>query len=317
MENWTFCGVINIMKEAGYTSSDVVARLRGILHMKKIGHTGTLDPDATGVLPVCLGAATRLCGMLTDEDKEYECVCRLGVTTDTQDMSGTVLTSVPAESVAAAVGEEQLLEALRFFTGTYDQLPPMYSAVKIGGKKLYEYARRGVTVERKPRKVTIHEAELLSAELPLFRFRVRCSRGTYIRTLCADIGERLGTGAAMESLVRTRVGRCGLEEAVTLDAVERSMKEDPAAVRSMILPLEDFFQDLPRVQICGDDTAAKLLANGNRLECQRTDILQPDRELAELDGTCVRICDRDGTFRAVYRVDARNAVLIPEKMFLG
>lgn len=316
MENRTFVGVINIMKEAGYTSSDVVARLRGILHMKKIGHTGTLDPDATGVLPVCLGPATRLCGMLTEEDKEYECVCRLGVTTDTQDMSGQVLTSVSAGTVMQTVVEEQIREALQSFTGTYDQLPPMYSAVKIGGKKLYEYARRGETVERKPRKVTIHETMLQSVELPLFRFRVRCSRGTYIRTLCADIGEKLGTGAAMESLVRTRVGRCRVEDAVTLDEVERRMKEDPVTVRELILPLDTFFAELPGVQILPDDTAAKLLANGNRLGFELTDLLQQGLDPEKLDGTGVRVYDRDGSFRAVYRTDAANAMLIPEKMFL-
>ena len=169
-------GVINIYKEKGYTSHDVVAKLRGILHQKKIGHTGTLDPDAEGVLPVCLGRGTRLCDMLTDHEKEYEAVLLLGVVTDTQDTTGTVLHTSPV-----TVSEEEVKACIQSFIGEQMQIPPMYSALKVGGKKLYELAREGIEVERKPRPVCFHEIEILEMELPRVRIRVRCSKGTYIR----------------------------------------------------------------------------------------------------------------------------------------
>ena len=196
-------GVIVIRKEKDFTSHDVVAKLRGILHMKKIGHTGTLDPDAEGVLPVALGKATRLVDMITDKEKTYEAVMRLGVVTDTQDMSGTVL----SQASELHVTEEELRAAIESFVGDYMQVPPMYSALKVNGKKLYELAREGKTVERKPRPVHFYEIEILEINLPLVRFCVTCSKGTYIRTLCHDIGEKLGCGAAMETLLRTKVGR--------------------------------------------------------------------------------------------------------------
>ena len=202
-------GIINIYKEAGYTSHDVVAKLRGILGQKKIGHTGTLDPDATGVLPVCLGVGTKLCDMLTDEDKEYVAELYLGVTTDTQDMSGTVLSRDEVNT-----DEEHLKEIIYSFKGSYEQLPPMYSALKVNGKKLYELAREGKTVERKTRNVYIKEIEIMEIKLPLVKMRVVCSKGTYIRTLCDDIGKKAGCGGAMKSLERTRVGRFYIEEAL-------------------------------------------------------------------------------------------------------
>lgn len=178
-------GIINIYKEAGYTSHDVVARLRRILGQKKIGHTGTLDPDAVGVLPVCLGVGTRLCDMLTEENKEYVAELRFGVTTDTQDMSGTVLSRQ-----AVTITEKQAAEIADSFLGDYEQVPPMYSALKVNGRKLYELAREGLEVERKARCVRIEELEILHMELPVIRLRVVCSKGTYIRTLCDDIGDR-------------------------------------------------------------------------------------------------------------------------------
>ena len=208
-------GIINIYKEAGYTSHDVVAKLRGILGQKKIGHTGTLDPDATGVLPVCLGVGTKLCDMLTDEDKEYVAELYLGVTTDTQDMTGTVLSQ---EEVT--IDEEQLKRIIYSFKGTYEQLPPMYSAIKVNGKKLYELAREGKTVERTRRSVRIEEIEILEINLPLVKMRVVCSKGTYIRTLCDDIGKKAGCGGAMKSLERTRVGGFLIEDALKLDRIK-------------------------------------------------------------------------------------------------
>ena len=172
-------GIIVIRKEKGYTSHDVVAKLRGILHMKKIGHTGTLDPDAEGVLPVALGKATKLVDLITDKEKTYEAVMRLGVVTDTQDMTGTILSQTEQISVT----EKEVKEAAESFLGEQLQIPPMYSALKVNGKKLYELAREGKTVERKPRPVHFYQIEILEINLPLVRYRVVCSKGTYILSL--------------------------------------------------------------------------------------------------------------------------------------
>ena len=194
-------GVLNIYKEAGFTSHDVVAKLRGILKQKKIGHTGTLDPDAVGVLPVCLGKATKICDLLTDETKTYEAVLRLGIVTDTQDMSGKILEEHPVNC-----SKTEIINCVEGFLGEQMQIPPMYSALKVDGKKLYEYAREGKTVERKARPVTFYEIKICEMDLPEVTIRVSCSKGTYIRTLCHDIGEKLGCGGAMQHLTRVRVG---------------------------------------------------------------------------------------------------------------
>ena len=183
-------GIVNIYKEKGYTSHDVVAVLRKVVGQKKIGHTGTLDPDATGVLPVCLGRATKVCELLTDHDKTYETLLLLGKTTDTQDISGEVL----EERDPGNLTEEEVRSCIESFIGEYDQIPPMYSALKVNGKKLYELAREGKTVERKSRKVQIHGIRILEMNLPHVRMEVDCSKGTYIRTLCHDIGEKLQVG---------------------------------------------------------------------------------------------------------------------------
>ena len=196
-------GILNVYKEKGYTSHDVVAKLRGIVGQKKIGHTGTLDPDAEGVLPVCLGRATKVCDMLTEKDKTYEAVLLLGKETDTQDISGTVLRVGETEGLT----QEQVKDCVMSFVGEYDQIPPMYSALKVNGKKLYELAREGKTIERKSRKVEIKEIRILEMALPRVRMEVSCSKGTYIRTLCHDIGEKLGCFGCMESRLRTKVSR--------------------------------------------------------------------------------------------------------------
>jgi len=213
-------GVININKEAGYTSMDVVAKMRGILKMKKIGHTGTLDPAATGVLPVCVGKGTKLVEKFMADDKVYRAVMLLGVTTDSQDMTGEVIT----ESTVGVTPPE-VLEAIGSFVGGYDQLPPMYSAKKVNGKKLVDLARKGIEVERQPRFVNIMSINVEEMELPRVTMTVTCSKGTYIRTLCHDIGQKLGCGAAMESLIRTRVGRFKLEDAITLGELEKLRDE--------------------------------------------------------------------------------------------
>ena len=210
-------GILNVYKEKGFTSHDVVAKLRGILKQKKIGHTGTLDPDAEGVLPVCLGNATKLCDMLADKSKTYETVLQLGVETDTQDMSGTILEENPVECTM-----EEIQRVVMEFVGEYAQIPPMYSAKKISGKKLYELAREGKVVERKPSMVQIHSIDILDIDMENARIsmRVDCSKGTYIRTLCHDIGQKLGCKGAMQSLLRTRVSNFYLKDSLRLSEIE-------------------------------------------------------------------------------------------------
>lgn len=214
-------GVINIYKEAGFTSFDVVAKMRGILKMKKIGHTGTLDPAAVGVLPVCVGKGTKLVEKFMADDKVYQAVMLLGVTTDSQDMTGEVI----AEKEVKA-SEEEVRSAINSFVGGYDQLPPMYSAKKVNGKKLVDLARKGIEVERQPRFVNIMAIDIDKVDLPRVTMTVTCSKGTYIRTLCHDIGQKLSCGAAMESLVRTRVGRFKIEDAITLAELEKLRDEE-------------------------------------------------------------------------------------------
>ena len=292
-------GVIVIRKEKDFTSHDVVAKLRGILHMKKIGHTGTLDPDAEGVLPVALGKATRLVDMITDTEKKYEAVMRLGVVTDTQDMSGTVL----SQAAELHVTEEELRAAIESFAGDYMQVPPMYSALKVNGKKLYELAREGKTVERKPRPVHFYEIEILEINLPLVRFCVTCSKGTYIRTLCHDIGEKLGCGAAMETLLRTKVGRFTLDDAITLAQTEEAVKN--GEIESKVLGIEEILAEYPRV--CCTKEGDRLLANGNPL-------VQALVGAEEKDGW-IRMCNSEGSFAGVYQWDEKRDRYFPVKMF--
>ena len=208
-------GILNVYKEQGFTSFDVVAKLRGITHMKKIGHTGTLDPMAVGVLPVCFGTATKLCEFLTDHEKVYETVLYLGRETDSQDATGEIVKETPV-----TVSEEEIRSIVSGFVGTYEQMPPMYSAKQVDGVRLYDLARRGKSVERKAVPVFIRSIDILSLELPRVRMRVTCGKGTYIRTLCADIGEKCGCGGMMEELTRIRVGVFDISSALTFEQIE-------------------------------------------------------------------------------------------------
>ena len=291
-------GIINVRKEKGFTSFDVVAKLRGILKMKKIGHTGTLDPDAEGVLPVCIGKATRVCDLLTDKDKVYETVMLLGKETDTQDMTGTIL-----KESKVNLSIEEVKQCIESFVGEYAQIPPMYSALKVNGKKLYELAREGKTVERKPRPVHFYEIEILDISFPLVRFRVTCSKGTYIRTLCHDIGEKLGCGAAMESLLRTKVGRFTLDDAITLAQTEEAVQEE--TIESKILGIEEILAEYPRV--CCTKEGDRLLANGNPL-------VQALVDAQEKNGW-IRMCSSEGSFAGVYQWDEKRNRYFPVKMF--
>ena len=294
-------GIINVYKEQGYTSHDVVAKLRGILHMKKIGHTGTLDPDAVGVLPVCIGRATKSCGMITDWGKAYEAVMLLGTRTDTQDVSGTVL-----EQKEVNVTEVQIMDTINSFVGEYDQIPPMYSALKHNGKKLYELARQGIEVERKARRInisSIHVNELnLEDKVKTVTFTVECSKGTYIRTLCEDIGNKLGCGACMQSLKRTRVGLFGTDTSYTLSQLQELA--DNSKIEDVIIAVDNMFPDYPKVTVCeGFD---KLLYNGNKL---------PEKAIiGEIgDNKEVRLYNNSQEFIGIYKYE--KGEFIPVKIF--
>ncbi len=230
-------GIIIIDKPEGWTSQDVAAKLRGVFQERRIGHGGTLDPMATGVLPIFVGRATRAVEFFESAEKEYIAGLRLGLETNTQDITGEIVAEKP---VSAA--RDRVEAALPRFLGPQQQLPPMYSAVKIGGKKLYELARQGKTVERKPRNIEISELELLEGSGRDYLLRVRCSKGTYVRTLCHDIGQALGCGGCMSSLRRTRAGCYDIGQAVSLDALMQA--QDPAA---LLRPVDSLFADLPAV----------------------------------------------------------------------
>jgi len=246
-------GILIIDKPADWTSHDVVAKLRGILHERRIGHAGTLDPMATGVLPVFVGRATRAVEFAAEREKEYIATLSLGMTTDTQDSTGALLTThevtASRQDVEAVLGQ---------FRGEILQIPPMYSAIKRQGQKLYELARRGQEVERDPRPITIYELELLEQLSPAdYRLRVLCSKGTYVRTLCHDIGQALGCGGCLSALRRTRSAGFALEDAVTLE--QAAAAEDPA---SLLLPVDAYFSDTP-ILLLTDAKAEKRLRNGN------------------------------------------------------
>ena len=230
-------GVLNVRKEKGFTSHDVVAKLRGILHMKKIGHTGTLDPEAEGVLPVVLGKATRLVDMLTEKEKTYEALLHLGIETDTQDMTGTVLKELPVTVTEEDVKKQQKA------SGRTAADPAHVSALKVDGKKLYELAREGKTVERKPRTVYFREISILEMKLPLVRISVTCSKGTYIRTLCHDIGQKLGCGGCMEELLRTRSGQFALADSLTLDQIQTLT--DQGEIEKHLIGIEEILGEHP------------------------------------------------------------------------
>jgi len=295
-------GILNIYKEAGFTSHDVVAKLRGILKQKKIGHTGTLDPDAVGVLPVCLGSGTKLCEFLTDKTKEYVAVMQLGVRTDTQDMSGTVL-----ETRTVDVTMEEVERACQGFVGGYEQIPPMYSALKVDGKRLYELARAGRNVEVKARAVQILAIEVLDADLPYVTLRVVCGKGTYIRTLCQDIGEKLGCLAAMKQLTRTQSGNFRIEEAYTLSEIEAL--RDSGELEEKIVPVDEVFAELAAVRV--QPLRRKLIDNGNPFsinECEPVSV-------SFSDGEQVRVYRDDGVFMGIYR--QAGGRFLPVKMFIA
>ena len=345
-----YTGFLNIYKEAGFTSHDVVAKLRGMLHQKKIGHTGTLDPDATGVLPIALGRATKAIPLLEDHTKAYDACLLLGVRTDTDDTSGQVITEgqsgrsiAPSDLVmdmpevlwgAGMIGdmeglnrnfmgngmtsqiqeaikrvdlsgitEEQIKEAILSWQGEHLQIPPMYSAKKKNGKKLYEFAREGIIIERESTVIQIHEITLKEICLPFVRFHVECSKGTYIRSLCRDIGDQLKCGGCMSNLTRTRAGKFSLMDSHTLKEVEEAIHKNE--VEQWIIQLVDAFSDLPKLFVTDEST--KKAKNGNILSL--TDLIYPD--VANSDKFCVIV--EKNKLLGIY--EKRGKMLFPRKVF--
>ena len=321
-----FNGIINVYKEAGFTSFDVVAKLRGMLKVKKIGHTGTLDPEAVGVLPVCVGYATKICDLLTDATKEYVATMRLGVETDTQDMTGSILNEYPVDE--NVLTDERLLKAFEKFTGDIEQIPPMYSAIKVNGQKLYDLARKGIEVERKKRNVRIEEIELLNgfhntANGPMIRFRVVCSKGTYIRSLCHDLGKELGCGGAMEHLERTRVGCFSSDNAYTLSSIQTIVDESKLQtsdtvedmnlkpLMDIIEPVDAIFSEYSALNVTHE--GMKALNNGNQLQPEQ---IKEVNEGFKLRARRVyRIYAEDGSFRALYEYHSGWKALKTVKVF--
>lgn len=297
-------GIIIINKPKGFTSFDVVAKLRGILKTKKIGHTGTLDPDATGVLPVCVGKATKVVELLSDRDKSYLCTLRLGITTDTEDMTGKILTD--ETNKASSLDEAFVRSAILSFEGDYNQIPPMYSALKVNGKKLYELAREGKEIERKARPVFISKIDIKEIKLPEVIMEVTCSKGTYIRTLCADIGTKLSVGGAMASLHRTRVGTFGIDEALSLEEVEQLANE--GSVDEKLIEIDRVFDNLTKVVL--KEESDRFLYNGNELFEFNFAKVEPVKD----NFSRIKVYDSTDEFVAIYKqIESKDG---EEKSFL-
>lgn len=286
MENLApFGGILTVNKPAGYTSHDVVARARRLFGTRQVGHTGTLDPMATGVLVLLIGRAVKAAEYVTGEKKTYRATLKLGLTTDTEDITGKILSSTDRLPDAAAV-----IEAARSFCGTTLQTPPMYSALKIGGKKLVDLARAGKTVERAPREITIYDLDIASESADTYRLDVTVSAGTYIRTLCADIGAKLGCGGVMASLCRTAAGNFSIAHAHTLEEIENL---DPNGRAALLLPVEELFVSHP---------VLPLPAFFERLARSGCEIYLKKIGVALFAGTRVRLADEKGSFFALAEI---------------
>ena len=324
-------GCINLLKPAGMTSHDAVGAFRRILRMKKIGHTGTLDPMACGVLCICAGKATRAAEYLESDEKSYRCELRLGMTTDTGDIWGDVTGGSP--EAAASVTEEKVLQALESMRGEQLQYPPMYSAVRVNGKKLYEYARKGETVERKPRRILIRDIRPVRVleEPGVVVFDVDCSKGTYVRTICTDLGEKLGCGAAMSFLLRTASGHLSIRDAVTFEEILREVESVEGLSAEEILGVhgkEPLKADLSRFitpvdrmlssfgSILLPEAGARRFINGNAVRLDRTEEAEPCRlpEKARFAGM-YRVYGPEKQFLGTARIDRQRSLVIADKVF--
>ncbi|GAB6988961.1 tRNA pseudouridine(55) synthase TruB [Paenibacillus pini] len=292
-------------KPAGMTSHDVVAKVRRLLKMKRVGHTGTLDPEVTGVLPLCLGRATRVVEYMQELPKEYQATLRLGLATDTEDMTGTVLEQVDHISVTL----EEVEKVLRSFQGVISQVPPMYSAVKVDGKRLYELAREGKTVERKSREVTIYEIEMTGSSwngphLDI-SFRALCSKGTYIRTLCVDIGRKLGLPSTMVKLVRTV--SAGIDASQCLSFAEIEQLVEGGTLGERLIAVDKAIEHLPAHVVAEEKTAATL--QGQRLSAR---FVTPE---VQSEGS-IRLYDVEGHFLGIFERQEETGAIAPIKVFL-
>lgn len=278
-------GFININKPVGITSHDVVSIIRKRIGQKKVGHTGTLDPGASGVLVICLGKATKVFDLIVNFEKEYKAVLKLGVTTDTQDGYGNIISNNKVE-----VNDKDIYKSIRKFMGSIEQIPPMYSAIKVNGKKLYDYARRGINIERKKRKIQIHNIDINKIDLKnnLVEIIVTCSKGTYIRTLCNDIGQVLGCGAYMYSLQRTRNGIFTIEDSYSLDNTEIELE-------NVILPIDTIFQNLKYIIV--NNEGQRRIINGGILTKKMIEYCEEDLKFERK----YRIYDKDNNFLAIYK----------------
>ncbi len=294
-------GILNVYKPKGMTSHDVVSFVRRNLHMKRIGHTGTLDPMAEGVLPILIGKATKLSDMIMADEKRYLARVRLGIVTDTDDVTGATL-----KTNEVLVTEAELLKVVASFVGEIEQIPPMYSAIKVNGQKLYQLARKGAVVERKPRKIHIFSAEASNFDGTSFDLSVHCSKGTYIRALCRDIGEKLGTGAAMESLIRTQSGMFSLENAHTFEEIEQAAAG--GEVETLFISVDDALSNVTALTV--DDEIAAKIKNGIRLRPGQLQIS------SFCEGELFRIYNGDALL-AILKVisDENTHVLAIEKSF--
>jgi tRNA pseudouridine55 synthase len=296
-------GIINIYKEKGWSSFDVANKIKHICRVNKSGHTGTLDPQAEGVLPICIGKATKVVEFLTDKDKIYEASCMLGIATDTQDHTGIVLTKN-----AVNVTTEAVVEALKSFIGDIKQMPPMFSALKHKGRRLYKIAREGNVVERKKRSITIYDITNIVVELPVIHFTVACSKGTYIRTICHDLGEMLGTGGHMIGLKRTKVGEFNVDSSYTIEGLQDYLSTH--TLDSILKPLDSVFYNYPAVMV--ESSFNKWLFNGCKIPVEFTNHTET---LAE---TMYRVYDEENNFMGLYDVITKddNRIFRPVKVFI-
>lgn len=303
-------GILNINKPEGWTSQDVVAKLRGRLHIRRVGHTGTLDPMATGVLPVCFGKATRIIEYYDDDFKTYEAEMKLGMVTDTLDITGTVLETKPVD-----VSEEDVIQTIDSFRGWITQIPPKYSALKVNGKPLYKYAREGVEVEIKSRKIYVEDIQPVEVNLGENRilFRVTCSKGTYIRTICDDIGKKLGCGGTMTALQRIQSGCFRVEDARTLPEILEMTDEE---LERCVIPMDETLVHLGRIELKSMESVP-FYYNGREIDTGYVNVLaspavpeamQKESRLRDK----YRVYDQEGKFLGISSL--RENTLYPEKV---
>ncbi|MCR8630765.1 tRNA pseudouridine(55) synthase TruB [Paenibacillus radicis (ex Xue et al. 2023)] len=306
MTKETFEGILPVWKPKGFTSHDVVAKVRGILRIKRIGHTGTLDPQVTGVLPLCIGRATRLVEYIQELPKAYEATLKIGIATDTEDAGGEIIERADEVRLSQA----QVEEVISSFVGEIEQVPPMYSAVKVDGKRLYELARQGLEVERKSRKVTIYKIDILQMDLdlpcPEIRFHVQCSKGTYIRTLCVDMGKKLGYPAVMSDLVRTSTGSIGPEQCLTLEQIQQEMLQGTLAEK--LIPAQRALAHLPSVNLTDEQARRALLG-------QKVVFTPSDEQLQAIHDRMLTAYSPNAQFVGIFQWDSGSSELRPVKVF--